>query len=49
MVRMGLIGIGDRGTGTLRLMLRRADVEVRAICDIDPEGIARAREQLDEA
>ena len=48
-VRMGLIGIGDRGTGTLRLMLRRADVEVRAICDIDPEGIARAREQLDEA
>ncbi len=48
-VRMGLIGIGDRGTGTLRLMLRRDDVDVRAICDIDPEAIARGREQLDEA
>jgi len=48
-VRMGLIGIGDRGTGTISLMLRRSDVQVRAICDIDPEAIARGRKRLDDA
>ena len=41
MVRVGLIGIGDRGTGLLDLMLRRPDTMVKAICDVDPEAIAR--------
>jgi predicted dehydrogenase len=47
MARLGLIGIGDRGTGLLDLMLRRPDTTVNAICDVDPEAIARGREQLE--
>lgn len=37
--RIGLIGVGLRGTGHLRNLLYRDDVLIPAICDIDPERI----------
>jgi len=42
-VRLGFIGVGLRGTSHLKRVLNRADVEVRAICDIDKEALARAQ------
>lgn len=36
MLRVGLIGVGLRGTNHLNNLLLRDDVQVTAICDIDP-------------
>lgn len=41
-VRVGVIGVGGRGTGLLGLLLAMDGVEVPAICDINPESAARA-------
>jgi Oxidoreductase family, NAD-binding Rossmann fold len=41
-VRLGFIGVGARGLGTLQLALLRKDVEITAICDIDPITTAKA-------
>ncbi len=38
-VRIGFIGVGLRGCNHLRNVLMRDDVEVPAICDIDPERL----------
>jgi predicted dehydrogenase len=38
-VRLGFIGVGARGSGHVELALRRADVEVVAICDIQQRMI----------
>ena len=35
-LRVGLIGIGLRGTNHLKNLLLREDVSIAAICDIDP-------------
>lgn len=45
-LRMALIGVGLRGQVHLRQLLRREDVEVIAICDIDERMLSRAREIL---
>lgn len=45
-VKMGLIGVGLRGRNHLNLLLRRDDVEVVAICDIDPNSLASARDMI---
>ncbi len=42
-VRIGLVGIGRRGTWLLTLLLDQEGVEVRAVCDIIPERVARAQ------
>jgi predicted dehydrogenase len=42
--RLGFIGTGLRGTGLLKLALRRSDTEVNAVCDINPEAAAMAQE-----
>ena len=34
-VRLAIIGVGARGKGHLDLVLRRDDVELVAICDVD--------------
>jgi len=44
--RLGFIGVGLRGRSHLQLCLQRDDVEVKAICDIDPEAITISREML---
>ena len=46
-VRIGLIGVGLRGTDHLRNILERNDVLVPAICDINPERIEIAQSMLE--
>lgn len=48
-VRLGFIGVGLRGQDHLALALRRQDVEVAAICDVDPRMIDRTRELIKKA
>ncbi len=43
-VRIGLIGVGNRGSGALRRHVRIEGVEITALADIDPAKVNRARE-----
>jgi predicted dehydrogenase len=43
MVRVGVIGTGLRGQDHIDLLLRRDDVQVTAICDIDPVMLTAAK------
>lgn len=45
-VRVALIGVGLRGQNHLNLLLRRDDVEVVAICDIDDRMLTRSKEMI---
>lgn len=45
-VRVGLIGIGSRGTLLLRHLLSLEGVEVKAVCDIIPERVAKAQDMV---
>ncbi|UCH61962.1 MAG: Gfo/Idh/MocA family oxidoreductase [Fidelibacterota bacterium] len=48
-VRLGFIGVGGRGTSHLRRVLKRDDVVVTNICDIDKEALNRARDLVVQA
>lgn len=48
-VRLGIIGVGFRGENHLALALRRPDVEVAAICDVDAEMLGRAKSIIDKS
>lgn len=48
-LRMGFIGVGLRGTWHLENSLKRNDVEVIAICDVDPERLKICRDKIKEA
>ncbi|MFZ8887695.1 MAG: Gfo/Idh/MocA family protein [Steroidobacteraceae bacterium] len=48
-LRLGLIGVGLRGTWHLRNALLRSDVEVTALCDIDPGRIALCEKMIADA
>ncbi len=43
-LRIGFVGTGGRGTGLIRNLLRLEGVEIRALCDINEERLARAQE-----
>ena len=45
-VRIALIGIGLRGQDHLDLLLRRADVDIVAICDVSDVMLASAKEAI---
>jgi predicted dehydrogenase len=45
-VRIGIIGTGLRGQNHLDLLLRRNDVEVKAICDIDDRMLSMSKEMI---
>lgn len=45
-VKMAVIGVGLRGQNHLDLLLRRSDVDVVAICDIDERMLKSAKEQI---
>ena len=45
-VRVGLVGIGSRGTLLLNLLLDLEGVEVKAVCDIIPDRVAKAQEMV---
>jgi hypothetical protein len=48
-LKMGFIGVGLRGRDHLELALMRKDVNVVAICDIDPTAIAEAQKLIEKA
>lgn len=43
-VRIGYIGLGMRGMGGVERMLNVEGIEIRAVCDIVPERVQRAKE-----
>ena len=45
-IRLGIIGVGGRGTSLLRDLLAIDGVEVKAICDLVPEKVARAQKAV---
>ncbi|NQT17591.1 MAG: Gfo/Idh/MocA family oxidoreductase, partial [Planctomycetes bacterium] len=45
-VRVGMVGIGNRGTFLLSLLLEQEMVEVKAVCDIIPQRVAKAQEMV---
>lgn len=48
-LRCGFIGVGGRGTALLRNVLTFDDVDVVAICDINPQNLARGINTVAEA
>jgi hypothetical protein len=46
-VRVGIIGLGNRGPSHLQTMRYIEGVEIRALCDLRPERTAAARKRLD--
>lgn len=45
-VKMGIIGVGQRGLNHLDLLLRRADVELVCFCDIDARTLTSAKDMV---
>ncbi len=48
-LNVGLIGVGLRGTSHLENLLLRKDVNIAAVCDIDPTRIAIAKDVVSKA
>jgi predicted dehydrogenase len=48
-VRIGLVGVGNRGTGLLKILLDLPGVEIPAICDINEEHLQRAQGIVEKA
>jgi len=48
-LRLGFVGVGLRGTWHLENSLNRNDVEVTAICDIDPERLKICQKMIKDA
>ena len=47
-VRIGLVGLGDRGTGAVRRLPYIEDATIVALCDLMPERVERAQGILEE-
>ena len=48
-VRLGIIGVGGRGSSLLRDLLAVENVDIKAICDLVPEKVARAQKAVTDA
>jgi len=48
-VRIGFVGIGGRGRGDLRNLLKLDGVEIRAVCDIVESNVVRAQKMVTDA
>ena len=48
-IRIGVIGVGGRGTGLLRSLLGISGVRVTAVCDINEDHLSRALNIVEEA
>jgi len=48
-VRVGFVGVGGQGTGHVRNFLKIEGVEIRAVCDIVEEKVARTQQLVQEA
>jgi predicted dehydrogenase len=42
-VRIGMVGVGNRGTGLVKILLDVPGVEIHAICDINEEHLEKAQ------
>jgi predicted dehydrogenase len=48
-VRLGIIGVGGRGSSLLRDLLAVENVEIKAICDLVPEKVSHAQKGVTDA
>ncbi|MEO9020698.1 MAG: Gfo/Idh/MocA family oxidoreductase [Ginsengibacter sp.] len=48
-VRLAIIGVGERGKGHLDLVLRRDDVELVAICDVDDRVLKESKAMIEKS
>lgn len=48
-IRIGMVGVGGRGTGLLRNLLDLPGVEIPAICDINEDNLRRAQDIVEKA
>lgn len=48
-LRLGVVGVGGRGTGLMATLLTMEGVEVPAVCDIDPSRVKRAQDIVEKA
>lgn len=48
-INLGLIGVGERGTAQLSVVLNRKDVNITALCDIDANVLNRAKRMVEKA
>lgn len=48
-VRIGYVGVGGMGTAHVRNLVRIAGCEIRAVCDLIPERVARAQKIVTDA
>ncbi len=46
-VGVGIIGLGNRGPGHMRNLTKLEGVEIKALCDVQPEKAERAKKMLD--
>lgn len=46
-VRVGIIGLGNRGPSVMRNLIRIDNVEIKALCDLVPERAENARNMLE--
>jgi predicted dehydrogenase len=47
--RIGFIGVGGRGSGLLNNILQVPSVQIRAICDIRPDNLAKAQAAVEKS
>jgi hypothetical protein len=45
-VRIGIIGLGNRGTGTVRRLASIEGVEIKALCDLEPDRVKRSADLI---
>jgi alkaline phosphatase D len=45
-VRVAVVGVGNRGTFLLKLLLEQEGVKVKAVCDLVPQRVARAQDMV---
>jgi hypothetical protein len=45
-VRVGVVGLGNRGTGTVRRLAGIEGVEIRALCDLEPDRVQRSADNI---
>ncbi len=48
-VRVGMLGVGARGTAAVRRLVKIDGVEITAVCDLVPERVARAKKMVADA
>jgi predicted dehydrogenase len=48
-VRIGIVGVGNRGSSLLQLMLSMKDVSIPALCDIDVQHLAAGQKMVQQS